>query len=325
MPFWMSIEVELMSPLALAVMSPILPNGCWSADLFRHSEQALALSLPKPFCVKVGRVQSVIAPLPRFRLRWPSLPAVGPLIGGWVDQSFGLRAVFLVLIIMSVSILVYTWSSLPETKRSDSPAGSNISSVVRRLITDARVWGFGFLIGATNGILFSYYAEAPFIFIQFFQMSPGRFGFFGIFVALSSILGAMLSKRMLTRLRAESILLVGTVTSLTGALGLTGFAFIGIQANLLHLGIMVTGVFVLLLGIGMTIPNCLSLALVHYGDVLGTAGAIFGLGYYLLVSLITTGMSILHNGSLVTMPLYFLALAIIMVVVSIRLARPDAG
>ena len=69
----------------------------------------------------------------------------------------------------------------------------------------------------------------------------------------------------------------------------------------------------------MAIPNCLSLALINYTHVLGTAGAIFGLGYYLIVSLITSGMSYLHNGSLVTMPLYFLVLAILMVVVSIRI------
>lgn len=67
------------------------------------------------------------------------------------------------------------------------------------------------------------------------------------------------------------------------------------------------------------IPNCLSLALVHYGDVLGTAGAIFGLGYYVVVSLITSGMSYLHNGSLLTMPMYFLVLAISMALVSKKL------
>jgi len=46
--------------------------------------------------------------------------------------------------------------------------------------------------------------------------------------------------------------------------------------------------------------------------VIGTAGAIFSLGYYLLVSAITSGMSLLHNGSLLTMPLYFLGLSLIM-------------
>ncbi|MFP3415890.1 Bcr/CflA family drug resistance efflux transporter, partial [Bacillus sp. SIMBA_074] len=40
---------------------------------------------------------------------------------------------------------------------------------------------------------------------------------------------------------------------------------------------------------------------------------------YVVVSLITSGMSYLHNGSLVTMPLYFLLLAFFMVLVSRRL------
>lgn len=52
-------------------------------------------------------------------------------------------------------------------------------------------------------------------------------------------------------------------------------------------------------------------------------GAIFGLGYYLVVSLITSGMSYLHNGSLLTMPMYFLVLAVIMALVSHRLASHE--
>lgn len=246
-------------------------------------------------------------------------PAIGPLIGGWVDQSLGFRAVFFTLVLMSAAIFAYTWTSLPETRVM--PAKINTISVMKRLASDRRVWGFGFLIGATNGVLFSYYAEAPFIFIEFFQMSPARFGFFGIFVAISSILGAMLSKRLLSRFRAETIIVFGSIITGVGAVCLTGLAVSGIQPVVTDLALMVACIFVLLLGIGMVIPNCLSLALIHYGDVLGTAGAIFGLGYYVVVSLITSGMSFLHNGSLVTMPLYFLGLALVMVWVSKRLAR----
>ncbi len=246
-------------------------------------------------------------------------PALGPLIGGWVDQSFGFRAVFLTLVLMSAAIWAYTWTSLPET-RVTAASKINTLSVAKRLLFDRRVWGFGFLIGATNGILFSYYAEAPFIFIEFFQMSPGRFGFFGIFVALSSILGAMLSRKLLTKLQAEQIIVIGTLITMVGALGLTALAAIGIKVTLVDLMLMVACIFILLLGIGMAIPNCLSLALTSYTDVLGTAGAIFGLGYYVVVSLITTGMSVLHNGSLMIMPLYFLGLSIVMIFVSRKLA-----
>ncbi|GIP36073.1 multidrug effflux MFS transporter [Paenibacillus sp. J2TS4] len=249
-------------------------------------------------------------------------PAIGPLIGGWIDQTLGFRAVFIALVVMSAAIFMYTFVSLPETRVT---ATSNIStlSVAKRLVADRRVWAFGFLIGATNGILFSYYAEAPFIFIEFFHMKPGLFGFLGIFVAMASIFGAMLSKKLLARFQAEKIILMGSMVTTLGAVCLTGLALYVISPSVLFLAVMVACIFILLLGIGMALPNCLSLALIHYGDVLGTAGAIFGLGYYLLVSLITSGMSYLHNDSLLTMPVYFLVLAIIMVLVSQKMVSRE--
>lgn len=250
-------------------------------------------------------------------------PAIGPLIGGWVDQSLGFRAVFFTLVVMSVAIFMYTFASLPETRVNTVGTSIRTFSVAKRLLSDRRVWSFGFLIGATNGILFSYYAEAPFIFIEYFHMSPGIFGFFGIFVALSSIFGAMLSKKMLANYPAEKIILFGSVITSIGAICLVGLTLYGTSPSAMSLILIVTFLFILLLGIGMTIPNCLSLALVHYHDVLGTAGAIFGLGYYLLVSLITSGMSYLHNDSLLTMPAYFLVLALAMVIVSKKLWRSD--
>lgn len=245
-------------------------------------------------------------------------PAIGPLIGGWVGQWFGFRAVFITLVVMSAAIFLYTLISLPETRVS-RPSNVTLTSVIKRLVSDRRIWAFGLLIGTTNGILFSYYAEAPFIFIEFFHMTPGMFGFFGIFVAMSSIFGAMLSKRLLTRLQAEKIIVIGSMVTAAGALCLTVLVLYGMSVSGMSLLLMAGCIFILLLGIGMAIPNCLSLALVNYSDVLGTAGAIFGLGYYIVISLITSGMSYLHNGSLLAMPLYFLVLALLMVYVSKRL------
>ncbi|WP_025845616.1 multidrug effflux MFS transporter [Paenibacillus ehimensis] len=245
-------------------------------------------------------------------------PALGPLIGGGLDQSFGFRAVFFALVVMSAAIFTYTLVFLPETRVS-ATSSIHTFSVVKRLASDRRIWAFGFLIGATNGILFSYHAEAPFIFMEFFHMSPGAFGFLGIFVALSSIIGAMLSKKLLTRISAGNIIFLGSLVTMAGALCLTVLALYGISPSGIGLTLMIAFIFILLLGVGMAIPNCLSLALVHYGDVLGTAGAIFGLGYYVVVSLITSGMSYLHNGSLLTMPMYFLVLAISMALVSKKL------
>ncbi|WP_198516132.1 multidrug effflux MFS transporter [Lysinibacillus xylanilyticus] len=238
-------------------------------------------------------------------------PAVGPLIGGWVDQALGFRAVFFVLVAMSILLFIYAYFRLPETTDKTTRKRIAIFPVVKRIIFSPRVLVFGLLIGGINGVLFSYYAEAPFIFIDHFNLSPGLYGFLGIIVALASIIGAMISKRLVNKYRPEKVIHLGSLVMTVGALLLLIVSTLPLSNIVLLMGILVS-IFITLLGSGIALPNCLSLALVSFQDVIGTAGAIFSLGYYLLVSLITTGMSFLHNGSLMIMPLYFFILSIIL-------------
>ncbi|OMD68778.1 Bcr/CflA family drug resistance efflux transporter [Paenibacillus odorifer] len=236
-------------------------------------------------------------------------PAVGPLIGGWVDQAFGFRAVFFTLVMMSVLLFMYAFWKLPETTDVSMRKKVAILPIVKKMLALPRVLVFGLLIGGINGILFSYYAEAPFIFIEHFQISPGVYGFLGIIVALASIVGAMISKRLLTLYAPEKIIHIGCLVMASGALLLTIASSLDSLPDMIVIVCILITLFVLLMGAGIALPNCLSLALVQFQDVVGTAGAIFSLGYYLLVSLATWGMSALHNGSLLTMPIYFLGIS----------------
>lgn len=236
-------------------------------------------------------------------------PAVGPLIGGWVDQAFGFRAVFFTLVMMSVLLFMYAFWKLPETTDVSMRKKVAILPIVKKMLALPRVLVFGLLIGGINGILFSYYAEAPFIFIEHFQISPGVYGFLGIIVALASIVGAMISKRLLTLYAPEKIIHIGCLVMAGGALLLTIASSLVSLPDMIVIVCILIALFVLLMGAGIALPNCLSLALVQFQDVVGTAGAIFSLGYYLLVSLATWGMSALHNGSLLTMPIYFLGIS----------------
>lgn len=236
-------------------------------------------------------------------------PAVGPLIGGWVDQAFGFRAVFFTLVMMSVLLFVYAFWKLPETTDVSVRKKVAILPIVKRMLSLPRVLVFGLMIGGINGVLFSYYAEAPFIFIEHFNISPGVYGFLGIVVALASIVGAMMSKRLLSLYAAEKIIHIGCLVMTSGALLLTIVSSLASLPNMMLMVCILITLFVMLMGAGIALPNCLSLALVNFQDVVGTAGAIFSLGYYLLVSLATWGMSALHNGSLLTMPIYFLGIS----------------
>ena len=118
---------------------------------------------------------------------------------------FGFKIVFLSLVVMSVGILLYTFVSLPETKTDSITNKINVFSVLKRLITNPKVVTYGLLIGGANGVLFSYYAEAPFIFIEYFQLSPSMYGFLGIVVASASIIERKFPNDCLPRINQRKL------------------------------------------------------------------------------------------------------------------------
>lgn len=244
-------------------------------------------------------------------------PAIGPLIGGFTDYYLGFKMMFIVLIVMSVSIFVYAYLRLPETA-SQQQTIQPLTPIMKRMATNTRLWHYALLIGGINGILFSYYAEAPFIFTQYFTLTSAQFGFLGIIVALASITGALLSKRLVSRIMPEKIIVLGIIIMLVGSV-LT--LVTAMMPAIIQLWLTIGSLFIVLLGNGMALPNCLSLALNDFQDVVASAGAVFSLVYYLLVSLITYGMSVWHDGTLTAMPYYFLCIGIIMLIASIRILQ----
>ncbi|CAM5243070.1 Bcr/CflA family efflux transporter OS=Lysinibacillus sphaericus OX=1421 GN=LS41612_10885 PE=3 SV=1 [Lysinibacillus sphaericus] len=238
-----------------------------------------------------------------------------PLIGGFTDYYFGFKVVFFVLVAMSIIVFCYAYIRLPETVLTTIQM-KPILPIVKRMFTNARLWRYGVLIGGINGVLFSYYTEAPFIFTQYFKLTSAVYGFLGIIVALASIAGAMLSKRLVSHTKPEKIIVQGLVIMLIGTLLATSVQFL---PNALQMPTMIVSVFIILFGTGTALPICLSIALIDFQDVIGSASAIFSLGYYLLVSATIYGMSIFHNGTVLAMPLYFLALGIVMLLISLPL------
>ena len=80
---------------------------------------------------------------------------------------------------------------------------------------------------------------------------------------------------------------------------------------------IVASIGVIFVGIGMIIPNTISIALINYQNAIGTAGSIFGLIYYLLISGFTALMGLLHDGTIHAMPNYFLFLGVLMLPVGV--------
>ncbi|MGO2084051.1 multidrug effflux MFS transporter [Vagococcus sp.] len=244
-------------------------------------------------------------------------PAIGPLIGGILGQYYGFRAVFLVLIVIGLVMLTWSLKKLPETRKGMAASVSifDVLTIGKKMLRDPYTISFGILIGIFNGLLFSYYSEAPSIFLETFHLSQSQYGLMGCVVASATMLGAWLSNKSLNNKEPLLIIQGGIKLALTGTLILSSVAYLVLPLSL-RMIFYIVGIFIILTGISMALPNCLSLALAKYPSYTGTAGAFLSLGYYIIVSLCTFLIGILHTGSLLVFPIFsfvFLCLSFICV------------
>ncbi|CRM43305.1 Inner membrane transport protein YdhC [Pseudomonas sp. 37 R 15] len=200
-------------------------------------------------------------------------PAIGLFSGASLVEYFGYRGVLGGLLLLA--LLLWGWSlwALPETRPASLPTAA-LGQTLGMMLKDAGIWRSVGLVAAFNIALFSYYSVGPFIFAQQGR-STAEFGYSGVLLALGSGLGAWLNRSLLRRgMDSAQLVFVAAVVAVLGSL-----LVLGLQHN----GLLVGPMLLVVLAFGMAIPNVLGAALVDYRDRLGTAGALFGLLYYLVI------------------------------------------
>lgn len=261
-----------------------------------------------------NKVFSVIA------IALSAAPAIGPILGGYLVEWVNWRANFILLLFMGIVLLIANFITLAETHPSlnKGVVVTKFSAVIKTLMRDKRVWACTFLVGAFNGIYFSYFAEGPFILINLLHFSPSQYGWFGIAIAMGSIVGGKISHKLNEHFSPEVIVFIGGIVTLLSIMGLNAAILTGYVTPLVKLsGIVgiVLPMSIFAVGMSLVLPNVLSVVLAPYREIAGTAGSIFGLSYYILIAGMTFIMGFLHNGTFFPMPLYFLTLAILIVMV----------
>ena len=245
-------------------------------------------------------------------------PAIGPVIGGFLSENYGWQSVFPVLVVFAVILMLLVMLCLPETYPADQRRPVALGSVAMRMVRDKKVIGFGLIVAGCNGIIFSYYAEGSFYLIDLLGMSPSAYGLSFIAIALSTMLGGYMSKRMQHLYTSDKIMNYGIWAMILGSAVL---AFVILLQSVLPLPdrflVLVTIITQMLVMFGtcMAASNALAGALGDYKDCIGTALSLFGCFYYAMIALFTFGMGSLHDGTLYPMPLYFLAIGCFMLLV----------
>lgn len=245
-------------------------------------------------------------------------PAVGPIIGGYIADNFGWISIFLFLIAFGLFVCGSVLFWLPETHDVVRRKKVSATEVARKMVQDKRVIGLGLLVAASNGILFSYFAEGSFFLIDLLGLSASRYGISFMFIAGATMLGGIVSKKLHAYFNSMTIMKFGlnivlcSTALFSAAIVLSHmFLFSSLTLVVMTIALHMATVF----GICIITSNALAVALVDYRDCIGTASSLFGCFYMIGISLCTLGMGLLHNGTLFSMPLYFLTLAMCMQVV----------
>ncbi|WP_156919001.1 hypothetical protein [Holospora obtusa] len=209
---------------------------------------------------------------------------------------------------------------MPETHPHAFRKKVSAWNIATQFMLDKKVIGFALIVAGCNGILFSYFAEGSFYLIKGLGLSPSHYGLSFTVIAVATMLGEIVSKRLQNKLSSKEImgyglLIIAFATTIFSCVATINHNLFALHSHIM-IAITILSQMGCAFGICMATSNALALALADYKHAIGTASSLFGFFYYCLISLFTLFMGLLHDGTLLPMPLYFLSLSCFMMIVN---------
>ncbi len=200
------------------------------------------------------------------------VPMIAPAIGGVLEDAFGWRANFAMLLACGLIVLVIAWRDLGET---GTPSDNSLIGQFREypeLLTSPRFWGYCLASAFGSGAFFAYLGGAPFVGTQVFGLSPSQLGLYFAAPSIGYFLGNWATGMLAARHGINRMVLWGTIFSVIG-MGLSLIvSYAGYSSPLVFFGFMsLVGV-----GNGMVIANATAGMLSVRPHLAGTASGLGG-------------------------------------------------
>jgi MFS transporter, DHA1 family, multidrug resistance protein len=223
-------------------------------------------------------------------------PILAPLMGSFLIEWSGWRAVFWTVTVAAVLAIALLATSLPETRpaalRLESSVGSALSGYAR-LLRDGHFIGL-VLIGAFGiSSFFAYLSNSAFVLINHYGLTPRLYSY-----AFAANAAAFIGASQFTGYMVERMGMVPLVKR-----AITGFTctmVLLMLCNLAHLdglflmlGLLFTGFAFL----GLVLPSASVLALDTHGEIAGTASALMGALQFLIGALMMAAVGVFADGT----------------------------
>ena len=201
-------------------------------------------------------------------------PILAPLAGSLVISIWSWREVFAVLAVVAVACLVMTVVQLPETHPAERRLGKNLGNAFGSygaLLRDPVFTGLAVVSGFGLATFFVFIGSAPFVYIEYFGLTPTQFSLCFALNAASFFAMSQLTARLSARFGLAP-LIRGSVIAVTVFLAALAISTLWIDS----LAVMMTLLFIGFGFLGLLLPAAGVLSLEDHGAVAGSASALLG-------------------------------------------------
>jgi DHA1 family bicyclomycin/chloramphenicol resistance-like MFS transporter len=232
-------------------------------------------------------------------------PAIGPILGGFLEEWFGWRINFLALVIYGSGGLVIAWRILPETNKSpDLQAAQPIRILLgyRGLLNHRAYVGYVFCCAFAYSGIFAFISGSSYVLQEVVGLGPIGFGLCFAGVVIGYIIGTMVAGRLSRQLGIDRLIGIGAGIGVAGgalllALALADSTRSGVAGALLIVGPML----VFMIGVGLVLPNSIAGAIGPFPRAAGAASALLGFTQMTAAAAIGIAVAALYDGSSVPM------------------------
>lgn len=152
------------------------------------------------------------------------VPAIAPVIGGYLHHAFGWQSNFLFIAGTATVAALVILGRLPESTVPDR-AALIPSRIARRYLQLLRNQDFllhSLICGVAMGLIYMFITAGPFLFMQRFGVEARHYGFYQAAIVLTFFCGSVLASRLADRWPSALLLYLGMCGIVIGATSLIG-------------------------------------------------------------------------------------------------------
>lgn len=202
-------------------------------------------------------------------------PMLAPALGGYVSQTMGWHAIFIILTVLAALILAASYFSLPESVQPDPTYSLMPGPIVRgflAVIKEPQFSTYAFGGGIAFGGLFSYISGSPDIFMGLYKLTSTQYSLLFAAIAVGFIGAGQVNTLLLKRFTSEQIIIKALISQVIFGVLMTA----GVAAGWLGLSGLIVLIFVFLSSAGFIYPNAAALAMAPFSKNAGSASAMMG-------------------------------------------------